>query len=105
MREIKLNAKQGEELKLTNGDNCSLVIKIDGNAIIPDFVDALAYAVATHPRDMMVVSQNALHNTGVENAKVVFAKIRDDAFASVVVPKTASEPTVTVNDKKEDKKQ
>lgn len=97
MREIKLNAKQGEEINLTNGANCSLVVKVDDGVIIPDFVDALSYAIATHPREILVIAQNALHGMGGD-ARTVIAKIRDDAFASVEVPEsTNGQATTTVN--------
>lgn len=108
MRKIDLKGKQGEEIELTNGANTSLVIKIDGDKIIPDFVDALTYAVVTHPRDIATAARSFMFGAGgdVQRARTIFAKIRDDAFTSVVVPDVETEPAVTITskDSKEGKK-
>lgn len=105
MRKIELKGKQGEEIELTNGANSSLVIKIDGDKIIPDFVDALSYVVRANPHDVMTAAQRTFHhNVGAnEFSRSVFAKIRDDLFASIKVEEPETEPAVTI--KKKDSKE
>ena len=97
MKTIMLNATVGEEVTLKNG-NATLVVKVDADKIVPDFVESVTEVVKNDPRALTFACSGLYQKNmnGEKYLRQVLAQKRDDLFMSIKPEAASAEPAVTI---------
>ena len=82
---VVLESEAGQEVTIESKGGSKLVVAIDNDRIVPDFVDAAALAVLSNKADFYVAINKVFHNErgSREALRATLAAARDSMFDSI----------------------